>query len=132
MYTTTPLVDGQFTGYIIAFCLTFFVWAVFTALHWVMEGELVFKSRWNLFYWGLIVIISGIVYAMSPPYVPPKNEKVHVVQVGYGGQIESTGGKHSRNYYQMYAFYQTPHDGVIALRRAEGKVYPQNAILYKN
>lgn len=132
MYTAVPIPNNEFTGYILFLCFSFIVWLFFTALYWVLEGEIVIKSRINVFYCGLVLFITGIVYGISPPHVAPKNEKVEVYQVGYGGQLKSAGGKPPRSYYQMYVFYQTPNDGVVAIRRAEGKVYPERAILYKN
>lgn len=130
MYTAAPLgYPGAFAGYIaglVPFVGIYLFWLLF---EW--------PARLKSYITGIILFsiyasIAGSVWLISDPYVAPKNIPVIVQQVGEGGQIESTGGKHARNYFQMYVFYQTPEGDKIALRRAEGQVYPQRAILYKN
>lgn len=131
MYTAAPIGDsGAFAGYIAGLVLFLGIY-----LLWLMFE---FLKGWKACLTGAIVwfsvyaSIAGSVWLTSDPHITPKNIPVIVQQVGEGGQIESTGGKYARNYFQMYVFYQTPEGDKIALRRAEGQVYPQRAILYKN
>lgn len=133
MYSVAPLSEsGPLLGYIFFFVVFVVVWAFYHLMEWSMNDYYRFSiGRGTIAFFGVYFFFAGLIWFISPPHVSPRNEKVYADQVGEGGQMESTGGKHPRSYYQMYVFYQTP-DGIIAIRRSEGKIYPQRAILYKN
>lgn len=63
---------------------------------------------------------------------PPLNEEVTAYLIpGEDTRLYLSGGKHKALYSRTMVYYKVP-DGVTAVQRHEGLVYPEVAILYRN